>query len=577
MLGLTTFVVRGEARGSDVQDLRVDFCVWTRKPVSVYGRPFAYAPIREVAMKKLALLPVLPLVLLLVHCSDTQSVECPCGQQLNADSTDCVPIPCEGGDLGSCACVCPDDRVLEDGMCQDPDEPCFGVDCDDDNECTTESCDPDTRACVVEDVADGTMCVADGTTAFCFSGVCESDPCADVDCDDGNQCTVNGSCNPATRECEGRGNEPNVTTCDQNGGAICDGQGNCVECNQPVDCPDATEDCKAKSCDSGTCGSNNAATNGTSCDGGAGTCEDGACVPSDLCLDAATRCDDNNECTQNLCIGGTGACDYPQVDNGSTLCDGGIGECVDGQCDLCKRTDCTEPDPCVQDGTCNPVNGMCVPGANEDINTDCTTPDGGRFCDGQGECVECNDNNQCNDQNECTVDSCGGNNKCVFAAAGAEGTACDNGAGICQSGSCTSLVAPFDGDTIQNPAIDVFLSPTGTKEFDYTDQVSDPAGDVEDWVGFESTFGSTTTTQSIWVTLDCSFLPSQIGSTNASATVWEDGVRNFNQRAFCNDGEQRLTVKTNAEKRIGVEFSVGAPDDEQILLNYTLTVKGTQF
>ena len=76
------------------------------------------------------------------------------------------------------------------------------------------------------------------------------------------------------------------------------------------------------------------------------------------------------------------------------------------------------------------------------------------------------------------------------------------------------------------------------------------------------------------MTLYCEYLPGKIGTTNVQARVWEDGVEDTVLRVNCNEGEQRLNIDENAEKRISVEFSSTSPDDQQILVNYTLTVRG---
>ncbi len=61
--------------------------------------------------------------------------------------------------------------------------------------------------------------------------------CAIVGCDDGNQCTVDGVCNTLTGVCQdGGSNEPIDTSCNQQGGFFCDGDGRCVVCNSDAQC-----------------------------------------------------------------------------------------------------------------------------------------------------------------------------------------------------------------------------------------------------------------------------------------------------------------------------------------------------
>jgi hypothetical protein len=63
-------------------------------------------------------------------------------------------------------------------------------DCDDGDECTADVCDPVLEMCVHPPVVDGAVRDFGGLPGLCAAGICEEDPCADVDCDDGNECTV---------------------------------------------------------------------------------------------------------------------------------------------------------------------------------------------------------------------------------------------------------------------------------------------------------------------------------------------------------------------------------------------------
>ncbi len=56
--------------------------------------------------------------------------------------------------------------------------------------------------------------------------------------------------------------------------------------------------------------------------------------------------------------------------------------------------------------------------------------------------------------------------------------------GIPPTPTATLIPAPQDGDSAENPAVDVLLSATGSKSFQYSGDVSSPEGDAEDWVAF---------------------------------------------------------------------------------------------
>jgi len=105
-------------------------------------------------------------------------------------------------------------------------------------------------------------------------------------------------------------------------------EGICVpnpECSTAADCPDDGNECTDALCDAGTCGSSN---NTNVCDGGAGTCDGaGVCVPNAECAVPGDCTDDGNECTDPVC--NAGVCD---TSNNTNPCDGGAGICGEGQC-----------------------------------------------------------------------------------------------------------------------------------------------------------------------------------------------------------------------------------------------------
>jgi hypothetical protein len=104
--------------------------------------------------------------------------------------------------------------------------------------------------------------------------------------------------------------------------------------------------------------------------GGVGICDSGVCVPSDLC--EGVDCDDQNECTVDACNPSDGSCTNT-ADPGAS-CDGGAGTCdAAGVCqpnDLCSGVDCDDQNECTID-VCDPADGSCS-----------NTPDDGASCDG---------------------------------------------------------------------------------------------------------------------------------------------------------------------------------------------------
>lgn len=72
--------------------------------------------------------------------------------------------------------------------------------------------------------------------------------------------------------------------------------------------------------------------------------------------------------------------------------------------------------------------------------------------------------------------------------------------------------APEDGDSASAPAVNVTLSPMGTKSFQYSSDVSSPVGDAEDWVQFTPSVGA------VLVRLDCE------GSESYVAEISAEGI-----------------------------------------------------
>ena len=155
---------------------------------------------------------------------------------------------------------------------------CADVDCDDQNECTTDACDPADGECDYTLVTDGMTCDFGGLPGVCGAGACEDAMlCAGVDCDDQNECTAD-TCNPT--------------------------DGDCAHAN---------------------------VTDGMTCDFGGlpGVCGAGICEDAMLC--AGVDCNDGNECTQDVCDPMDGQCGYADVMDGTTCDFGGLpGVCTAG-------------------------------------------------------------------------------------------------------------------------------------------------------------------------------------------------------------------------------------------------------
>lgn len=205
------------------------------------------------------------------------------------------------------------------------------------------------------------------------------DLCAGVDCNDFNECTFDGTCNPATGACDGRMNLPLDTPC-YDGTYICDERAECVQCRIDEQCDDDGNECTLVHCVNNVCFADNLSG---PCDylGTAGVCEQGVCVDADLC--DPYPCEDRGECIADQCVPMLGVCNY----------------------------------------TYQPLNFPC-------------SVSGGQVCDGDGACVECNDVSHCNDGHPCTYDLCSAQHECSNPYV-PDGQGCGT-ASVCVGGSCIS-------------------------------------------------------------------------------------------------------------------------------------------
>ena len=275
------------------------------------------------------------------------------------------------------------DRAGADGFCAGYKEPCTY-----DDDCCTGACDGKKRRCVCPARTRpcgqfGTCCPV-GTP--CIDGICQQHCPPDLDCEDGDLCTIN-ECDPAFGcvttpvEC------PTCQICSE-GECVPDGfmqgtvctiegvEGICVdgECVDNV-CDDECPDCTV--CFQGNC-IPDASQDGSMCATpfGDGTCENGFCVTV-ACPD--DECPPCQRCTNMGCIEdhSQDGMSCPHLE-GNGICQS--GECVIPPC----------PDGCPQCQGCY-AGGVCD--ANPSLDgAPCSTPDGTGICD-NGTCVvdQCGD------------------------------------------------------------------------------------------------------------------------------------------------------------------------------------------
>jgi len=305
------------------------------------------------------------------------------------------------------------------------------------------------------------------------------DPCPNQDtpCDDGNCCTVNDSC----VHCDNADCETPF---------VCEGS--------PVNCDDEME-CTLDECtclDGAPECTHDVAADGTACDYSGNDCTEGdQCEAGQCAPGPVASLDDENPCTQDLCI--KGVIEHQPLNEGQ--CDDGNectsdDSCVLGTCTGGPTIECEVPE-CAGSASCVPDYG-CVPswmpeGATCDAADACTEGDacdadhacvGGETiecevpecalsasCDAEGGCVVewMAEGSSCDDDSPCTVDD-----GCV-AGVGCVGEPddeqeCDDGdestcGDACVGGVCETT---FCGDTCEVP---IELGDGGTLEVDLCD------------------------------------------------------------------------------------------------------------
>ena len=323
------------------------------------------------------------------------------------------------------------------------------ADCGTSTACRAYSCSA-AGACSHVDQPAGTL-AADPTPGDCHANVCDGGgnitvnaiynadtPVSDgIDCTD-EVCTAGVASHPSS---------PVGATCNQNGGTVCDGAGNCGTCTQDSQCP-AGGACQVAKCTTGTCGFI-AAPAGDLPAGSqlAGDCQKLTCngttqTPVSVADNSDLPADDGNECTLDTCTAGVvdhsgkplGTPLVAQTPNDckTRVCNGSGGQTDEANAldlPLDDGNQCTTQ-TCV--GTV-PTTTPTAPGSP------CTV--GGTVCDGAGICVACILDTDCPTTGAgacqvpvCTTGTCG-----FGPAPAADLPAGSQVAGNCQKLTCDGL------------------------------------------------------------------------------------------------------------------------------------------
>ena len=381
-----------------------------------------------------------------VDCPEPEGLGSEClAPSCDADSGACGLAIANEGALCNNGDICSHSETCVEGVCTGG----TPVNCNDGNPCTTDTCVAE-EGCHHEATeapcSDGNQCT---TGDHCEAGICVGG--GSVGCGDGNPCT-DDACEPAN----GCVHSLNEVLCDDGDpctqGDVC-ALGLCVS-GQVVDCDDDNP-CTNDICQPG--GPCAYLYNELPCAGG--QCSDGECVAdcipdcagldcgSDGCDGSCGECDDQQECTSDVCF--EGQCLYspkPFYCIILAVCVPSGTEAPGNPCRKCQplasQTDWTlQPDgtACGLDHACTAGDCLCLPDDCKALGKDC-----GAWADGCGGEVFCGaceafPNSFCNNAGACDCTT-----ECEGLNCGADGCG-----GIC--GECPAGQGCLAGEC-QNPA-----------------------------------------------------------------------------------------------------------------------------
>lgn len=337
--------------------------------------------------------------------------------------------------------------------------------CDDNNPCTVDSCGDGNgnQGCAYFFKVEGTRCndnVACTVNDVCViynitneipgavvtgiideSIICRGTP---MDCDDGNECTLD-SCDATGGFCindhiitEGNACNDKIS-CSLDDKCI---SGQCV--GRLLDCNDYN-DCTKDYCELGICHHDHELSMNSPCNDENPCTSNDVCNHLGICAGTTIDCDDENECTLDLCTS-DGTCIHPPlittINNKTDIikCDDGIRCTTNDHCDpidgKCKGDliTCDDSKPCTIDRC---IDGKCYNdkvkiGTPCDDGDNCTIHD---VCDEFSTCI--GSPLKCDDGNICTYDTCNAvDGTCVYEIE--IGSECDDGEACTFNDVCTT-------------------------------------------------------------------------------------------------------------------------------------------
>jgi alpha-tubulin suppressor-like RCC1 family protein len=288
---------------------------------------------------------------------------------------------------------------------------------------------------------------------------------------DGKSCTED-VCNQGTPS-----NPPLAlgAPCAENGGIYCDGEGDCVACNSPAECPGEDGECQTRTCTGHLCGFAYAPAGTPLALQKSGDCQKLACDGAGKSVSQPDDTDvpfDDNPCTSDACTAGVPSNPPAAMGTpcGALFCNGA------GQCAGCTSpSDCPGSDTFCQTRTCSTnlcgfsytAAGTALP-AQDQVSADCQQ----KQCNGSGGIQAVADDGDVpkDDGNQCTAEACANGASLhppepLNASCTQNGIVCD-GAGKCVAcnspGQCTNQGTVCQSATCVNNACGLANTAAGT-------------------------------------------------------------------------------------------------------------------
>jgi hypothetical protein len=306
----------------------------------------------------------------------------------------------------------------------------------------------------------------------------------DLQCDDKDLCTTD-SCSAGVcgHKSLADGPAPDAVQTPFDCKVVTCAAGKAASQDDDKDIPDDKDDCTVDTCAQGQ-SVHTAKLDTTACTeaGANGLCMGGVCVV--ICTHDM-ECDDQNPCTDDSCDAGNGTCSHTPLNGVPTP---GVNQ-VAGDC---KQRTCVDGvDTNGADDSDLPVTAtdcdyeLCdngTPSNPPHMKDSACNTSGGKYCDGAGACVQCNDPAECGINDDCKTFACSAMGVCSVANQ-PQGTHVSAGMGQVL-GDCKAIVCDGQGNVAPGTIVDDMDVPVDQNDCTANDCTNGAPSNPAEPVGF---------------------------------------------------------------------------------------------